>query len=101
MKNQNETRQIYMVCDGNPIQFKSEYSAKEICNFIGMIKGSSGIVEIKEGLYVDPSKVSIIKEKIDTEVVLKIDEEELGRVCIDAINAAQRKYNIEPVIIKC
>lgn len=80
MDKKNETKQIYMVCDGNAIQFKSEYSAKDICDLIDMTRESSGMVEIKEGIYVDSSKVSIIKDAMDTEVTFKINGKEVDRV---------------------
>lgn len=102
---EKKLNKILIVCDGVRNEIESEYSAETIHNFITMHRerqndGVSEMVIIKEGFYVDPNKVTLIREIADKEIVFKIGSKEFGRVCIDAINSAQRKYSISPVEIK-
>ncbi|WP_338630690.1 hypothetical protein [Clostridium baratii] len=102
---EKKLNKILIVCDGVKNVIEVDYSAETIHNFITMHRerqndGVPEMVTIKEGFYVDPNKVTLIRDITDEEIVLKIGSEELGRVCIDAINTAQRKYSISPVEIK-
>lgn len=70
----NETKQIYMVCDGVGIHFTPKYSVEQILQFViaKRIFGSDSFIEIDEGFYVDPSKISLIREvtiDIENEVI--------------------------------
>ncbi|BDU91766.1 hypothetical protein JJB75_16970 [Clostridium perfringens] len=65
---------ICMVCDGRTIQFESKYSVKEIVTKIEEEKmyETDSFIEVGEGVYVDPSKISLIKEvttDIEDEVI--------------------------------
>ncbi|HBC2031507.1 TPA: hypothetical protein I9Z65_000548 [Clostridium perfringens] len=64
MGKQNETKQIYMVCDGVGIHFTPKYSVEQILDFIiaKRILGSNSLIDIDEGIYVDPNKISLIRE---------------------------------------
>ena len=57
-------KRIYMVCDGVGIYFTPKYSVEKIVDFViaKKILGSNSFIEIDEGFYVDPSKISLIKE---------------------------------------
>lgn len=70
MDKKNETKRIYMVCDGVGIHFTPKYSVKQILDFVirKRILESNSFIEIDEGFYVDPSKISLIREvTTDTE----------------------------------
>lgn len=74
MDKKNETKQIYMVCDGVGIHFTPKYSVEAILEFVTAkrILRSDSFIEIDEGFYVDPSKISLIKEvttDIEDEVI--------------------------------
>lgn len=64
MGKQNETKRIYMVCDGVGMYFTSEYSAEQILDYLERGKGlaSSPFIEIDKGFYVDANKISLIRE---------------------------------------
>ncbi|MDM0609476.1 hypothetical protein QTH09_00365 [Clostridium perfringens] len=64
MDKKNETKQIYMVCDGVGIHFTPKYSVEQILQFViaKRIFGSDSFIEIDEGFYVDPNKISLIRE---------------------------------------
>ncbi|EPB8219947.1 MAG: hypothetical protein E7J71_06885 [Clostridium perfringens] len=64
MNKKNETKQIYMVCDGVGLYFTPKYSLEAILELViaKRILRSDSFIEIDEGFYVDPSKISLIKE---------------------------------------
>ncbi|BDU83898.1 TPA: hypothetical protein I9092_002928 [Clostridium perfringens] len=74
MQKKNETKQIYIVCDGVGIYITPKYSVEAILEFVTAkrILRSDSFIEIDEGFYVDPSKISLIKEvttDIEDEVI--------------------------------
>lgn len=74
MDKKNETKQIYMVCDGVGIYFTPKCSVEAMLEFVTAkrILRSDSFIEIDEGFYVDPSKISLIKEvttDIEDEVI--------------------------------
>ncbi|ELC8383202.1 MAG: hypothetical protein E7C60_03755 [Clostridium perfringens] len=74
MDKKNETKQIYMVCDGVGLYFTPKYSLEAILELViaKRILRSDSFIEIDEGFYVDPSKISLIKEvttDIEDEVI--------------------------------
>lgn len=64
MDNKNEFKAILIICDGTEIILKSEYSVKEIITKIEDTKMNEkdSFMEIEEGIYIDPYKVSLIRE---------------------------------------
>ncbi|HAT4162125.1 hypothetical protein ACSW8Q_02580 [Clostridium perfringens] len=85
---------ICMVCDGRTIQFESKYSVKEIVTKIEEEKmyETDSFIEVGEEVYVNPYSVSLVEEiKQDNQMVVKIGNEEFGRITIDAINNALKQ----------
>ncbi|MGG5461495.1 hypothetical protein [Clostridium sp. B9] len=79
----DKKNKIYMVCDGSPINFESEYSVKEIVTKIEDEKSfeTDSLIEVGEGIYINPYSVSLVREiKQDNQMVVKIGNEEFGRV---------------------
>ena len=64
MNKKTETKPILIVCDGTEIIFESEYSVKEIITEIEDVKMNEkdSFMEIKKGIYINPYKVSLIRE---------------------------------------
>lgn len=90
----DKKNKICMVCDGRTIQFESKYSVKEIVTKIEEEKmyETDSFIEVGEGVYVNPYSVSLVEEiKQDNQMVVKIGNEEFGRVTIDAINNALKQ----------
>ncbi len=97
----DKKNKICMVCDGRTIQFESKYSVKEIITKIEEEKmyETDSFIEVGEGVFINPYSVSLVREiKQDNQVVvIKIDNEEFGRVTRDAINNALEQTSV-PVL---
>ena len=90
----NKKNKIYMVCDGSPINFESEYSVKEIATKIEDEKRyeTDSFIEVGEGIYVNPYSVSLVGEvKQDNQMIFRLGSENLGRVVIDSINSTLKQ----------
>lgn len=98
--------EILIVCDGTQIKFKNENNIDGVVKFI-CEHSESGLVGIKDSFsnkifYVNPNKISLVKDitkdKDDKEVVFKINEGEVGKLCINAINKLQSKNNVQILV---
>lgn len=55
---------LFIICDGTELKCESKYSAKQILDCVGRCRelGKNTFIEVDEGFYLDPSKVSLIKD---------------------------------------
>ncbi|MDZ4994590.1 hypothetical protein GNF80_16765 [Clostridium perfringens] len=55
---------LFIICDGTEFKCESKYSAKQIVDCVGRCRelGENTFIEVDEGFYLDPSKVSLIKD---------------------------------------
>lgn len=95
--------EILIVCDGTQIEFKNENNVNEVVKFI-CEHSESDLVGINDSFsnkifYVNPNKISVVKDiTTDKDIVLKINEGEVGKLCINVINKLQSKNNVQIVV---